>query len=57
MYRLEYQELVLSEAEKLAAQMDLNYVELPIEIRESLRAIVTESFWPEKLFLGFVGQA
>jgi hypothetical protein len=57
MYPTEYQELVLSEAEKLASKMDLNYPDLPLEIRESLRAIVTESLWPEEIFLGFIPQA
>ena len=57
MYPLEYQELVLSEAERLASKMDLNYPELPLEIRESLRALVIESLWPEEIFLGFIAQA
>jgi len=45
------EDLVQSEAEKIAAKMDLNYFNLSIEMRAWMRERAVESLWPERVWL------
>jgi hypothetical protein len=57
MYRRHYQELVQSEAEKLADKMDLDYCDLSEELRESIHRLAIESLRLEEMIEGYVGTA